>query len=155
MYGGFSIILSRMTKEVERHIHEYDWDKFNWNQTSYDGVHIATMSIVPNPNDPGVPLSSFMAVRIDGGKELPPHWHKRSKEWLETIYITDGNYTVLGFAEDTPQSGELTIRNDHMEVFGIRNDSNKPLFLTSFMVPGYTGPEENKGIEETWQPGNF
>lgn len=144
-----------MGKEAEHHIYEHNWDKLPWVETSYDGVYISTIRSMPDPNNKDVPLSSHMAVRIDGGKELPPHWHKRSEIWLERIDILEGNYTVLGFADGPPQSGESTIYNDRFEVFGIRNNSDRPLFFTSIMIPGYTGPEENMGIEQTWEPGNF
>jgi hypothetical protein len=124
------------------------WEGIDWQPSPYNGVFISMVQEVADPDNPSVPHKSVIAVKVEPGATLPIHWHKRGSEWLEKIDVNKGESTILGFSEEE-LSGPITIYNDYLEMFGIRNESpTKPLYMLSTMIPGYTGSEENKKMDE-------
>lgn len=132
---------------LERGLSELE--QLEWKASVYEGVSVADISHLLDPTEEYIPLPTLMGVKLEPHATLPPHWHKRGQNWLEKIEIFEGEYTVLGFAEEQ-HNGPQTIFNDHLEIFGIRNESDQPLYFTSYMYPAYTGPEENRPFNEWW-----
>lgn len=123
-----------------------DWEMPDWKKTPYPGVFILTLLEKPDPENPNVPLSTVMVVRVDPGRSIPLHIHRREPSWTEILTFPEGgNFTIhrIDGSEEISNSDDpfiLTIGS--MRAFGLTNNDASSLFFSSKMEPGFIGYEE-------------
>lgn len=119
----------------------------DWQQAPYDRVFLSILDEEIDPADPTRPVFTLMALKIFPGGSIPVHRHVREDGWMETLTFPEGSqFTVLrdnGVKKVVAES-RMTLTIIAGEAFGILNDSNRDLFFTSLMQPGFTGYEEIK-----------
>ncbi len=124
-----------------------DWEKLDWQETPYEGVFVNKLEEIINPDNPRVPFSTTMAVKVDPGASIPLHYHLREIEWREKLSFPPfGDFEILKVSgpQSLPGIRNLTIIAG--EILGLKNNDFRPLFFTSRMTPGFTGYDEIKEI---------
>ena len=127
-----------------------DWEKLPWEQTPYQGVFIHKVEEKLDPLNPGIPLSTVMALKLNPNAIIPLHRHNREAGWTETITLPNGgDIETKGLNGITNIStvNQHTIVIGPKEVFGLTNKSNKPLYFFSRMEPRFTGYQEIEEIK--------
>lgn len=135
---------------LEKNLPELDWKKIKWEKTPYKGVFVYLIEAVADPNNSTVPKSTLMAVRVDPTSVMPLHRHRREKGWKETLtFPTGGNFDIKSMGSIKRISGreKVVFSLAAFEAFGLKNNSSKPLFFYSKMIPGFTGYQELEEIK--------
>lgn len=125
-----------------------DWEETPWEATPYNGVFVWRIKEEPDPDNPNVPKFTVMAVKVEPGKSIPLHRHNRKPGWEENLTFPQGGEFEIqrgGGLETISTATLFAITIRPLEVFGLKNNSQKVLYFLSNMKPGFTGYQE---IEE-------
>lgn len=126
------------------------WEKLAWQEAPYPGVFISLLDEKSNPENPKVPLSTLMAVRVDPDCSIPLHRHNRELSWREVLTFPASSYFEIyriGGLEQVSNTTSLTLTIGAGEAFGLKNLNLRPLFFSSEMKPGFSGYEEIEEIK--------
>lgn len=127
-----------------------DWEKLIWQEAPYPGVYVSLVHEEPDPENPRVPLSTLMAVRVDQGCSIPLHRHNREPSWREVLTFPESSYFEIYRIDGLEQvlnTAPLTLAIETGEAFGLKNLNLRPLFFSSEMKPGFSGYEEIEEIK--------
>ena len=146
--NGEEVVYSRCMKQEA--VGVPDWEELDWKETPYPGVFLFKLAEEINPENPDMPFFSVFALKVNPNSQIPRHLHKREPEWREQINFQEpGDFEILRANNSQRILNELlTITIEPYEVFGIKNHGLRPLFLTSRMIPGFTGYDEIEEVNE-------
>ena len=129
-----------------------DWEKLPWEQTPYQGVFIHKVEEKLDPLNPGIPLSTVMALKLNPNAIIPLHRHNREAGWAETIILPNGGWFETKSDQESKEintKDSITIIIKAGEIFGLKNiHPSKPLYFFSRMQPGFTGYGEIEEVTE-------